>query len=239
MGSHWAGVAYALAAASAGTIVGSLAPWPWVWPLLMTLAIYPLFVAGVRAGQLGRTVGFMLLWALAASITMLLVIRARGPEVAQQVINGPAYAAEMLRWIDTGVGAEGSPSRFLPVHATHYGAFVIGSAATGGFAGLYLGTILLNYMNVYVATLAASAETPALAYAIGWPIWAIVRVVGYVAAGTALAHLGYTRFLRRGRWNAALFRRWMIVSVVLVLADVALKAGLAETWRGFLSRALG
>jgi hypothetical protein len=239
MGSMWIGVLYALAAASAGTVAGSWAPWPWAWPLVMTAAIYPLFALGVRSGALGRTVSLMLVWAVGASMTMLLMVRAAGLEIGASVINGPAYAAEMMHWVETGVGAEGSPSLFLPVHARHYAAFLIGSTLTGGFAGLYFGTILLNYMNVYVATLAAHAEVPALAYAIGWPVWAVVRVVGYVAAGTALAHLGYTRVLKRGEWNGAAFRRWMLVSIALVLLDVVLKASLAETWRGFLGRAMG
>lgn len=237
--SIWTGIAYALAAASAGVILGSFAPWRWLWPLVMTVLVFPLFIAGVREAALGRTVALMMLWAVAASVTMLVLLRARGLGVAEGVIRGPEYAQEMITWVETGVGAEGSPAQFIPIHVRHYGAFLLGSVLTCGFAGLYLGTILLNYMNVYVGTLAASAETPSLAYTVGWPVWAVVRVVGFVAAGTALAHLGVTRVLGRGRFCRQAFTRWMAISIVLVLLDAVLKAGLAETWRGMLRRALG
>jgi len=85
-------------------------------------------------------------------------------------------------------------------------------------------------------TLAGRAPDRRAAYLIGWPIWAIVRVVGFMATGTALAHLFYGKIWRRGTWNGIAFRRWILVGVGLVILDAVLKATLAETWRGFLSR---
>ena len=88
------------------------------------------------------------------------------------------------------------------------------------------------------AMVAAGGAFTAGAFAIGWPIWAVVRVIGFMAAGTALGHLFYARILRRVPFAGPAFRRWMIISVSLVLLDVLLKATLAETWRGFLIKLL-
>ncbi len=228
-------VAIAIGAGVAGTLVAALVSNAWLWPVLVATAVYPLFYAGVRDGRLGATVARMCVWALSVTATFWLVCAWRGLEaIGPDVIRGPAYADEMLHWVATGEGAEGSPAQFLPLHARHFGGFVIASALTGGAAGLVFGSILLDYMNFYVASLAAASTTPALAYLIGWPVWAIVRVIGFIAAGTAIAHLFVTRVLRRGTWDARGFRRWMLVSVALVLADVVLKWTLAEPWRHLL-----
>jgi len=218
-----------------GTTIGALQPSAWLWPVLATLLVYPIFVRGVVRGRLGMTVGLMLVWALASSVTFWVVEANVGTELGARVIRGPAYADEMLHWVETGEGPEGSPRLFLPLHARHYAGFLVASAATGSFAGLAFGVVLLNYMNFYVASL-AQASGHLGAYLIGWPVWAVVRVVGFVAGGTALGHFFLTRLLRRGTWSAAGFRRWMLVSVGLVLLDVLLKATLAEPWRGLLGR---
>lgn len=229
---------YTIAAASAGTILGSLMPSPWLWPLVTTLLIYPLFATGVRRGQVGETVGWMLLWAFTVSVVTFALVAVRGPGVGESIIRGPSYAREMMHWVGTGEGAEGSPSLFLPIHARHYGAFVLTSVLSGGFIGLYFGTILLNYMNFYVSTLATVADHTALAYVFGWPVWATVRVVGYVAGGAALAHFFYARMLRQGKYDVRSFRRWIRISLALVVLDVLLKATLAEPWRGLLQKLL-
>ena len=231
----WLPMACAVGAGIVGTALGALTDSRFLWPLVMTLLIYPLFYHGVRSGRLGATVGWMMVWAFTASVVGCVIFATRGLGLGQHVIQGPAYAEEMLHWVRTGEGPEGSPALYLPLHARHYAAFLVASAVTGSFAGLYFGTLLLNYMNFYVASLAAATTgAPALAWLLGWPIWAIIRVVGFVAGGTALGHLFVTRILRRGIWKPQAFRRWMLVSLALVVLDVLLKAVLAEAWRQML-----
>lgn len=234
--SPWIPFLAAAAAGSAGTLLGSLQPWPWLWPVVVTALVYPIFYTGVVRGRLGRTVGVMLVWAIAATWTFWTIAAIGGTEpLADRVIQGPAYAAEMLHWKETGIGAEGSPRQFLPLHARHFSLFCVASVITGGAAGLAFGVVLLDYMNFYVAELARSTDNVG-AFLIGWPVWAVVRVVGFMSAGTALAHLFFGRIWIRGSWDPMAFRRWMLVGVGLVVLDALLKSTLAETWRGFLSR---
>jgi hypothetical protein len=205
----------------------------WTWPLLMAAAFYPLFAGPARRGELGRAIGLALIWAASASVGTWISISIVGlEEIGPRIVRGPEYAAEMLQWVETGVGEEGSPSRFLPVHARHYSIFLVASLLSAGFAGLAFGTVLLNYMNFYVASLAEASS--AGAYAIGWPVWAMVRVVGFIAGASALTHVFYARGLKRAPFRAATVRRWLIVSIGLVVTDAVLKTLLAETWRGWL-----
>lgn len=231
----------ALSAALAGavaTLVGAFLPAPWL-PLLAGGAVYPLFVKEIMAVRLGRASMLALVWAIACTVTMWGLVAARGTDaIGPHVLRGPSYAEEMLTWIRTGIGAESSPSLFLPVHARHFAAFVVGSIVSGGFVGLCFGALLLNYMNFYVASFAAAAAAPIGAYAMGWPIWAVVRVVGFVLAGAALTHLFYAKLLRRGRFSSAAFRRYFGASLALVVLDVVLKTLLAEPWRKLLTRVL-
>ena len=184
---------------------------------------------------MGRAVGLALVWAVAVTLGTWISISWVGlDDIGPRVVRGPEYASEMLTWVETGVGEEGSPSEFLPVHARHYALVLLASLLTGGFVGLGFGTVLLNYMNFYVASLADASS--AGAYAIGWPVWAVVRVVGFVAGASALTHVFYARILRAVPLRAAIVQRWLAISVALVVADVVLKTLLAETWRGWLIR---
>jgi hypothetical protein len=232
-------MAFAAIAGCVSTFIGSFAPAPFLWPLVSGIGIYPLFAREVIDRRLGRATLLACVWALASTLAMWVLIEARGLElIGSRVIHGPEYAAQTLEWIRTGQGEEGSPARFLPVHARHFATFVVACVLTGGLAGICFGALLLNYMNVYVATLAASAPAALPAYLLGWPLWAVVRVVGFIFGGAALAHLSYTKVFRRGTFSAPLFRRFMGASVALVVLDVVLKTLLAEPWRRVLVRIL-
>jgi hypothetical protein len=148
----------------------------------------------------------------------------------------------MLTWVRTGAGPEGSPRLFLPVHVRHYLGFCALSLLTVGYAGLALGTVLLNYMNYYVAELIRVSTEPVGSAAFGWPVWAVLRVVGFTASGTAMAALGLAGWRRArgwGRRSGLLFPgRLLALGFGLVVADAALKAFLAPAWRRLLLRFL-
>jgi hypothetical protein len=226
--------AYAVVAAVIGVTIGSRAPTVWLWPLVVVLAVYPVYASGVRSGKLGATFAWVVLWAAVLSVGTIVIMHPRVPEIGERILRGPAYAEEMLVWVRTGEGPEGDPRLYLPVHAGHFGAFALASALTGGFLGLGFGAVLLNYMNYYVAVLATEAANPTVAFAFGWPIWAILRVLGYIAVGVALGNLFFARILRRGVWDGPAFRRWMAIGVGLVVTDAVLKWLLAEPWRRLL-----
>ncbi|TPW08847.1 MAG: hypothetical protein FD129_2383, partial [bacterium] len=75
----------------------------------------------------------------------------------------------------------------------------------------------------------------------GWPIWSIVRVVGFISGGVAMAWLFRTAIRRLrdkpGRWPGQA-SHYLSLSLALVILDVLLKALLAGHWQLTLQRAL-
>jgi hypothetical protein len=205
--------------------------------LLPPLALLPRFVGHLRAGWLGAAARDSLLWALALSILTIACVALFPEHTATRIARGVEYRDEMFRWITTGVGKEGEIRQFLPEHLTHLALLLLLSFATGGIAALYLGGFLLGYMNFYVGSLIAASHMPAYAAAVGWPVWSICRVAGFVLAAIAVARPFYARF-RHTRPDLTSGIPLLIAGLSLAAADILLKLTLAETWRSFLSSAL-
>jgi len=225
--SPWAPL-LALAAGCTGGWLGLVLRNPWLLPILQAALGYPLFLGGVRAGRLGRTVGLMLLWAVATSVPVILAARSDPAGLEPAILNGKTYRDEMFAWIRTGVGRESDPARFLPQHALHFAAFALLAYFTMGAAALAMGAVLLDYMNFYVGALLAAAAHPAAVAPYAWPVYAIVRVVGYVACASALARLRFSRVEPVERHRCL---RLLATGSSFVLADVVLKALIASWWR--------
>ena len=229
-----------LAAGSvATTALGFLLNLPWLLPVLGAAVPYGVFFTRVRAGRYGNAWAWVILWAVFQSVavgTAVTLFPERGSTV---VLRGPEYAQEMLHWVETGEGPEGSPRLYLPIHLRHYLGFLVLSLLTLGSAGLVLGTLLLNYMNYYVAELVQAAADPWTAALFGWPLWAALRVLGFVASGVAMAAWGFT-ILRKVRGGSRLPspRRVFLAGLGLVVADAVLKALLAPWWQRVLFRAV-
>ena len=226
----------ALGSTALGVGIGN----PWLFPILGALVPIPIFLHHVKRGYPGRATAWVLYWCLAQSLALWAAVALAPERTAVTVWRGPAYAAEMLTYIRTGVGAEGSPRLFLPVHARHYLLLCVISLVTVGTGGLVLGTVLLNYMNFYVATLVQSAAEPILAVAFGWPVWAILRVAGYTATGAVMADMSWRLWSRwRGREShRPLPTRLWLLGLGFALLDIGLKALAAPAWRSILHRAL-
>jgi len=228
------------AGAALTTAVGIAAGARWLMPVLGAAVPFAVFLPRVRAGRFRAAVGWTLLWAVFQSLAVGSATLLEPERTGAAIFRGPSYAAEMLHWVETGEGAESSPRLFLPIHARHFGAFCVLSALSAGGLGLVLGTVLLNYMNFYVAELVRASARPLVAAAFGWPIWAEVRVAGFVVCGAALAVLlpaAWSR--RRGGPPAPRFPgRLFALGVALILADIVLKALLAPPWQRFLLRAM-
>jgi hypothetical protein len=237
-----AGTAGLLAAGTVtATVLGFLLG-RWSLVLLGAVVPYLVFLPRVRLGRYTEAWGWVLAWALLQSAVMVAAVLLVPDRASEVVIRGPEYAGEMLAWVRTGEGAEGSPRLFLPIHVRHYLGFCVASVLTVGYAGLALGTLLLNYMNFYVATLIRASVEPWGAAVFGWPVWAVLRVAGFTASGTAMAALGLTWWRRArgwGRRNAAPFP-WKLLALGagLVVADAVIKALLAAAWHRWLLRFL-
>lgn len=214
-------------------------------PILFAAApVVPLAVVYVRAvaeRRPARAAALALLWAAALSIATVATAARAGDAAARGIWHASAYRDEMLRWIATGIGPEGDPGRFLPRVLLEYAVLLLVSAASGGVAGLLLGSLLLGYMNAYVGWVVANADPRVAPWAAGllaWPPWAMARVVSFVLAGTAAALWGWPRLFDRGGTRAPV-RRLLLLSLAFLLADIGLKAWLAPLWQHWLRDLLG
>ncbi len=211
-----------------------------VLPILLALPFYPAWIHRVRRGALGGALCAGIAWAIAASVVTIAIFRRTGDEYAGLAWNTIGYRQEMLQWIATGIGQEGDPSLYLPQHALHFAAFAAASLVSVGFLGLVLGAALLAYMNFYVAALferAAAAGHATTIAAFGWPAYAMVRVVGYVTVGSALAAVALNVVGRAGiSWRTVV--RFLAVGLGLVVLDCVLKWRLAPWYRDVLSAAI-
>lgn len=210
-----------------------------VVPLLSAALFHPLWSRTVAGGELRRAIVLAQLWALACSIVSIALVASTGDRYLDVLWNAEKYRDEMFHWVRTGVGEESEPARFLPVHATHFIAFCVLALASFGYFGLALGATLLHYMNYYVGSLVASAASPGIIALVGWPPYAIVRVVGFVTVATALAAYAFRRF-RGAAIDPSSIRRNLLLGVCLVIADVVIKTLVAPSWgemlRGLLDR---
>ncbi|NNF07438.1 MAG: hypothetical protein HKN21_11805 [Candidatus Eisenbacteria bacterium] len=212
---------------------------PLLLPFLGAVIAIPYFWKYVLGAEPGRGFLWMLFWAFFQSVALWILITLSPERAATVVHNGVPYAEEMMHWIRTGEGAEGSPRLFLPVHVRHFLGFCVLSIATVGSAGLVLGTWLLNYMNYYVVQVVSQSTNALQASLLAWHPWAIIRVVGFIATAVALAPLGMRiwgkltkRPARRPAW------KYFGIGLGLVLVDALLKTILAPTWQKLLKSLL-
>jgi hypothetical protein len=229
------------AGASLTTALGFLIGTPWLLPILGGVVPFALFLPRIRRERYGAAVAWVLVWAIWQSLAVGVAVTVFPERAAEVVLRGPAYAEEMIHWVRTGEGPEGSPRLYLPIHLRHYLLFCVLSLLSLGGLGLALGAALLNYMNYYVAELVRVSAEPSTAALFGWPIWAVIRVVGFVVTGAAMAGLGWQSYLRvRGRSDSIRFpARIFAIGLALVAVDAILKAILAPFWRNILLPALG
>jgi len=211
-------------------------------PALTALMIFPVFGHRLIRGRLGAAAGWVMFWALCMTVigiafTMLwprIFAGLWAGRVDQSVAQGGEYTKNMFVWIGTGLGMESDPSRFIPVHLRHLGLFTLTSAVSGGALGLAFGAVQMNYMNFYVGELAVYSYQPLLAILLGWPPYAIIRVIGYILLATGVsAPLACAVTKRTIPWRSAV--RFFIVGLALTGVDILLKWLVAPLWRDILS----
>jgi len=209
-----------------------------IFPVLPTAVVYARLI---RARRKEAAVTVAMLWALVLTISTV-AASATFPEAAAKAIwHAGAYRDEMLAWIATGRGAEGDPALFLPRVLMEYALVLVLSAVSMGVAALFLGGMLLGYMNGYVGWVIAHADplaSPIAAAVTAWPPWSVCRVLSFILAGTAGALWGYPRILARGAERAPA-GKLLIASAALLLTDIGLKWWLAPIWRDLLRALLG
>jgi hypothetical protein len=211
---------------------------PWLLPLLNAAPAYVAMASRLKRGDRRGAALAMLAWALTLAVVGVTAFSLWPTAPDALVLHGPAYRDEMLHWIRTGEGREGSPRLFLPQHLLHLAAFVALSLATASTVSLVMGAALMNYMSFYVASL-GRAGIPAWAMvSLGWHPWALCRVAAFCLLGVALAEPLLSRVLRYPYSGLAASRPLFLLAAAGLVVDVILKAALAPTWGLWFRRLL-
>ncbi|WFO74969.1 hypothetical protein J4526_07820 [Desulfurococcaceae archaeon MEX13E-LK6-19] len=221
-------VAGGVVASIAGLIVGGL-----ILPLMQLFVIVYLFLVEVYKRRLWRAAGLVLLWSLVVTIVVAAYAFYAGCSAGavDKIIKGRSYLEEMIEWLETGKGPEGDPSLFLKPKIIEIVLFTIVSFLTMGIGGLFMGAILLNYMNFYYGTLIWMANGSIVAVVMGWPIYAIIRVIGYVFLGTILTRLMMSiveEKTLRIKVDSTV-KKMLLIAIILIILDFILKATIANT----------
>jgi len=214
-----------------------LATHRYVLPVLNALFLYPVLILNAREKRGWRNAFLIALWGFLLNAVVIALVQIDPELMAVRIINGDNYTEEMFHWIQTGEGAEGNIRLFLPLHLKFYGLLLALSALTGGFGGLVLAAALINFMAFYVGRLVLDAVRPLAILLIGWPIWSIIRGVGFLAAVVGLSEAFYDKVARKPiNWQR--LSKLLKLSVICILLDIVIKATLAEFWRWMLQKSL-
>jgi len=212
--------------------------------LFATLPVLPLafvYARAIAARRPAKAAALALAWAVAVTVATVAAAAHSPQAVPRGIWHAGDYRDEMLRWISTGVGAEGNIARFLPRVLAEYAMVLLLAAASVGVLALLLGSVLLGYMNGYVGWVIANADPkagPLLAAFLAWPPWPMARVAAFILAGTAAASWGHARLFDRSRPGPKTLPLFL-GSLILLGADILLKWALAPEWRLFLRTLLG
>lgn len=218
--------------------IGWILQTPPLVPVFNTLASFPFMVAALKRGDVRLAVARMLVWAATMAVCATTLAYARPWQAGTVFVHGASYRQEMFAWVMTGVGAESSPSRFIPQHARDAAIFAAVDLISGGFGGMAMGAALMNYMATYVGSLAAASRHPLLAALLGWHPWSVIRIGSFVVIGVVLAVPLLSRLLHF-RIDREARRRLLTWAAAGLVVDIALKAALAPAWRNLLVRIAG
>ncbi|MCD6488753.1 MAG: hypothetical protein J7K21_05970 [Desulfurococcales archaeon] len=204
-----------------------------VLPVIQLLAIIPFFVKNVWDRRLWEASSLVLIWALLVTATFAFLVAqygcsSGGDDIGDIVYNGHKYLDEMIKWIQTGKGAEGDPSLFVKPKIIELIVFSMASLITAGIAGLAMGAILLNYMNYYYGILIWITNYNIKAILLGWPIYAILRVPGYIFLGTALSSISIELIKNRKIIINEQAISLLKYAFALIILDFILKATIAN-----------
>jgi hypothetical protein len=227
--------AYIAVGVSLSIIIGIMMPGKLALPVLQVAIGYPVMASLLARGLRRRAVFAMLWWALCLGVVMVTTVVNAPERCTSAIFHGPEYVDEMFRWIRTGIGAEGTPSLFIPQHLLHLGIFVVLSLCTASLVSLLMGAVLMNYMSFYVGSLIVASRDFWLSVMMGWHPWSILRVAAFVILGVILAEPLICRIARRP-YSKTGAHVYLWIAIALLLGDIAMKAALAPWWGATLRR---
>ncbi|MCK4953457.1 hypothetical protein KAS14_06715 [Candidatus Bathyarchaeota archaeon] len=214
----------------------------YVHPLLMLLfssvPIYPIYLSQFKAQKYRKAMILMVVWAITISFYIILLTMVFPSLASKAVISGSSYQEEMFLWIATGVGREGDPSAFIPEQLINAAVFTTLSLASGGILATLFGAYQMNYMNYYVGVLLSQVlkSTPNNLFTVvllSWPIYAIIRVAGFVLIGVATTiPLANILFYRKVELKTII--RFLLVGTIFIVADIVVKILVAPFYQDLL-----
>ena len=230
-------LSYIVAVVIVAHLIGLTLPGKWFLPGLNALLFFLLFLVPLSRGEYHRAVKLALVWAAVTTVVQVFLSAGWPALMEEKILRGAEYREEMFLWVRTGQGPEGDITLFLPIHLRHFIVFCAVSLATGGLIGLAMGAVMLGYMNFYVGCLIAASSGSWVTLVFAWPVWSIVRVVGYITAGTALGAVLVDRWGERAEKKKKILL-FLLLAVALVVLDIILKWLLAGTYQGLLNSVL-
>jgi hypothetical protein len=177
------------------SVLGLFLPGRFILPLLQFVPPWLLLVHFSRRGRLGRGIIWLLAWVLMLNVVMVCLV-VIFPARSAGIYHASAYWHQMQLWIRTGSGMEGDWQQFLPHHLLQVVKLGLASLVSGGGIALLMGVLQLDYMNYYVGKVVIGSDQPVKAFFLGWHLWSVCRVIGYIIICAVLAQPLLARLLR-------------------------------------------
>src|SRR4051812_32571956 len=108
---------------------------PALVPVLNAAGAWWMMARDLRRGRTSHAIVVMLVWAATMGVTSTVWSYMR-PADTRTIFLRSAYRDEMHTWVKTGVGAESTPTVFIPRHLAYAGVFSGAALATGGMLAM-------------------------------------------------------------------------------------------------------
>lgn len=210
-------------------------------PLLSALVLIPMFLWALRQGRPRKAIALALFWAVVQSLAVVVASLLFQDTASLAVQGGLEYRSAWLAWIEGGPLVALAPSLAYGRQALELALYALAMALTGGVGGLLLLTLALDRFNFTVASLLAVAQSPALMALVAWPLWFIVRLLGYLIVGAVLAEPVANLDLRPAYLAAWLQRRrrLLLAGLGVILLGIVLQILLAPLYQTIQHNAIG
>lgn len=202
-------------------------------PFTQALLFFPAYYVLLKRKQWREACIAAVLWAVLIAAIAGWMSFHNLEYMEERTLIGAGYRQEMFEWIRTGAGRESDIRLFLPQHLIHLLLFSAVTLLTGGFLGLVMGAILMNYMSFYAGALLTKAQNPALVALLSWPPWAVIRVLAFIPIATALSAFFYSRVFGSSV-DSHRIKRFLFLGGTLAVLDIVLKWLLAPVWQRWL-----
>ena len=209
-------------------------------PLLSVAVLIPMFLWALRQGRPRKAIALGLFWVAVQSLSVIIASLLFQDTAWRAVQGGLEYRSAWLAWIEVGPLVALAPSLDYGRQVVELALYSLAMVLSGGVAGLLLLTVALDRVNFTAASLLAATPNPALALLAAWPLWLLVRLVGYLMVGAVLAEPLANLDLRPAYLADWLQRRWrlLLAGLGVVLLGVLLQALLSPLYQTILGNVL-